>query len=46
MLGASTLNHSVGHKDGEFNDPYCVAIDGEGYVHVSDTGNNRIQMFK
>ena len=35
-----------GDKDGEFNDPYCVAIDGEGYVHVSDTGNNRIQMFK
>ena len=33
-------------KDGEFNDPYCVAVDGEGYVHVSDTFNNRIQIFK
>ena len=35
-----------GDKDGEFNSPHCVAVDGEGYVHVSDTRNNRIQMFK
>ena len=35
-----------GDKDGEFNSPFCVAVDGEGYVHVSDTHNNRIQMFK
>ena len=36
----------IGGKDGEFNSPYCVAVDREGYVHVSDTYNNRIQMFK
>ena len=30
-----------GDKDGEFNFPYCVAVDGEGHV-----GNNCIQMFK
>ena len=35
-----------GYKDGEFYGPYCVAVDGEGYVHVSDTYNNRIQIFK
>ena len=35
-----------GDKDGEFKNPYCVAVDGEGYVHVSDTCNNRIQIFK
>ena len=36
----------IGHKDGEFYYPHCVAVDGEGHVHVSDTGNNCIQMFK
>ena len=35
-----------GYKVGEFEWPYCVAVDGEGYVHVSDTCNNRIQIFK
>ena len=35
-----------GDKDGEFDAPHCVAVDGEGYVHVSDTDNNRIQIFK
>ena len=36
----------TGDKDGEFDAPHCVAVDGEGYVHVSDTFNNRIQIFK
>ena len=36
----------TGDKDGEFKNPYCVAVDGKGYVHVSDTENNRIQIFK
>ena len=35
----------TGDKDGEFKYPRCVAVDGEGYVHVSDTCNNRIQIF-
>ena len=35
-----------GDKEGEFNEPYAIAISDEGYVYVSDTGNNRIQVFK
>ena len=35
-----------GDKDGEFKNPLCVAVDGEVYVHLSDTYNNRIQIFK
>ena len=34
-----------GDKDGEFNDPYAIAVSDEGYVYVSDTGNNQIQVF-
>ena len=35
-----------GNKDGEFNDPYAIAVSDDGDVHVSDTGNNRVQVFK
>ena len=35
-----------GDKDGEFNEPYAIAVSDEGYVYVSDTDNNRIQVFK
>ena len=35
-----------GDKDGEFDRPYAIAVSDEGYVYVSDTGNNRIQVFK
>ena len=35
-----------GDKDGEFNEPYDIAVSDEGDVYVSDTGNNRIQVFK
>ena len=30
---------------GEFNAPSAVAVDGSGRIFVSDTGNNRIQVF-
>ena len=35
-----------GHKDGEFNDPYDIAVNDDGHVYVSDTRNNRVQVFK
>ena len=35
-----------GDKDGEFKDPNAIAVSDEGYVYVSDTKNNRIQVFK
>ena len=35
-----------GDKDGEFDRPYAIAVSDEGDVYVSDTYNNRIQVFK
>jgi tripartite motif-containing protein 2/3 len=35
-----------GDKDGEFKDPYAIAARDDGYIYVSDTGNNRVQIFK
>ena len=35
-----------GSADGEFDDPYAVAVDANGLVYVSDTKNDRIQVFK
>ena len=35
-----------GDKDGEFNDPYAIAVRDDGHVYVSDTNNDRIQVFK
>ena len=37
-----------GHKGdnpGEFDGPFDVAVDREGFVYVTDTGNRRIQKF-
>ena len=35
-----------GDKDGEFNDPYAVSVSDGGCVYVSDTNNDRIQVFR
>ena len=35
-----------GDKDGEFNHPYAIAVNDDGCIYVSDTGNNRVQVFK
>ena len=35
-----------GNKDGEFTDPHAIAVKDDGYVYVSDTYNNRVQIFK
>jgi len=34
-----------GTASGEFNQPIGIAVDNEGYVYISDSGNNRIQKF-
>jgi len=36
---------SNGVGDGQFDEPYGVAIDSSGYVYVGDHKNNRIQKF-
>ena len=34
-----------GDKNREFKDPHCIAVSDVGCVYVSDTGNNRVQLF-
>ncbi|MBD3405207.1 MAG: hypothetical protein GF411_03610 [Candidatus Lokiarchaeota archaeon] len=36
---------SYGTGNGQFIDPYGIAINGSDYIYVADTGNNRIQYF-
>jgi len=36
---------SYGGGDGQFREPYGVAVDAEGNVYVADSNNNRIQRF-
>ncbi|NYT12820.1 MAG: hypothetical protein GKC03_09800, partial [Methanomassiliicoccales archaeon] len=40
-----TIFGGYGSKDGQFADPYDIAVDGEGFVYVVDSGNRRIQKF-
>ena len=34
-----------GDKDGEFNNPHCIAVSDDVCVYVSDNDNNRVQLF-
>lgn len=34
-----------GSGEGDFNDPFGIAIDEDGFVYVTDTGNERVQIF-
>lgn len=34
-----------GEANGEFDGPIGIAIDSQGFIYVSDSGNNRIQKF-
>lgn len=36
---------SAGRGNGQFDRPYGIAIDKDGYIYISDTGNKRIQKF-
>jgi tripartite motif-containing protein 71 len=35
---------SYGSGNGQFKNPYHVAVDGLGEVYVADSGNNRIHL--
>jgi len=43
LWGSSSPNSGSG--EGQFSQPYGVAVDANLYVYVADTGNNRIQKF-
>ena len=34
-----------GHEKGEFDGPYCITSCADGFIHVCDCGNNRVQIF-
>jgi DNA-binding beta-propeller fold protein YncE len=34
-----------GSGEGDFNDPFGIAIDEDGFLYVTDTGNTRVQIF-
>ena len=34
-----------GLNEGEFQNPYCITSCVDGFMHVSDLGNNRVQIF-
>ena len=34
-----------GQKKGEFHSPYCITSCADGFIHVCDVGNNRVQIF-
>ena len=34
-----------GHEEGEFNLPYCITSCADGFIHVCDIWNNRVQIF-
>ena len=36
---------NFGKEEGQFNNPYGIAIDLDGFVYVCDYGNSRIQVF-
>ena len=48
--GAQPANYLIqwgtsGSGDGQFNNPTAVAVDADGYVYVTDSGNYRVQKF-
>jgi DNA-binding beta-propeller fold protein YncE len=45
MLTGVKPGIGMGPDNGQFNNPSGIAVDKEGYVYVSDTGNHRIQKF-
>lgn len=42
FYGGYANDRGTGHP-GKFNQPYCVTIDSQGYLYVSDLENRRIQ---
>lgn len=44
-FGTNGVVGRFGTGEGEFNQPWGIAVDRDGNVYVSDAGNNRIQIF-
>jgi len=44
-FGTNGIVGQYGLGEGEFNQPYGIAVDNDGYIYVTDTGNNRVQKF-
>ena len=40
-----TLFQSRGHEEGKVYCPYCITTCADGFIHVCDLGNNRVQIF-
>ena len=40
-----TIFGQHGNKSGEFNTPYAVCVDADGFVYVCDADNYRVQVF-
>ena len=34
-----------GHKEGEFNHPFYLCVDQDGFIYVADVSNSRVQCF-
>ena len=34
-----------GHKEGEFNTPFYLCVDQDGFIYVTDYSNSRVQCF-
>ena len=35
----------LGHEEGEFDGPYCIISCADGFIHVCDCWNDRVQIF-
>lgn len=44
-IGAGHASSALAQEPGQFRSPWGVAVDGNGDVYVSDTGNQRLQKF-
>lgn len=43
--GVRKVGGAYGIGDGQFKDPFGIAVDGSGRVYVVDVNNNRVQVF-
>jgi len=45
-FGTNGITGQFGSGDGEFNEPWGIAVDFDGFVYVTDSNNNRVQVFE
>ena len=41
----TSFGRRCGRNEGEFRCPYCITSCADGFIHVCDSGNNRVQIF-